>query len=226
MVRVQTPFWGGVGVPNFETHPNCFFPKKAIDAWILICLLWVWPPETGTTRIVSTFLDSRIPIKYTFPLANWQGGPCSMYPSVLQPGLMHLRSKHGFAKPPATVEGEYQAAAKQVSDWKPRETRGICMTNYIFICFVGQVNIKETSSLRIHITWPWAETCTKLETNDWTQYNLFLFSGITSLLHVASCRIYITWTVDGSEFSMTLAKQHTSKWQLPSTVGKTSWYNN
>ena len=90
--------------------------KKAIDAWILICLLWVWPPETGTTRIVSTFLDSRIPINYTFPLANWQGGPCSMYPSVLQPGLMHLRSKHGFAKPPATVEGEYQAAAKQVFD--------------------------------------------------------------------------------------------------------------
>lgn len=74
MVRVQTPFWGGVGFPNFETHPNCFFPKNAIDAWILICLLWVWPPETGTTRIVSTFLDSRIPINYTFPLANWQGG--------------------------------------------------------------------------------------------------------------------------------------------------------
>lgn len=114
-----------------------------------------------------------------------------------------------------------ESIRQQVSDWKPWETRGICMTNWIFICFVGQVNIKETTSLRIHITWP----CRNLHETRNHRLDTIHFLVLRHSIPVA-CRImsHLHPLVDGSELWMTLTKQHASKWQLPSTVGKTSCY--
>ena len=157
-------FLGGVGVPNFETHPYCFFHVSfrkrplmhTVDLNIYICLLWVWPaPSNSDHQDYSYIFGRRSRTKPSFDFICHRlllgGGHTQCIVSTrfgapdifsIDTRLLSIGPSMALQSHPPQWKGNIRqngskamVKCKEGSDGKARETTGICMTNYILYVY-------------------------------------------------------------------------------------------